>query len=522
MHLIPETCLCNFIRMLRYLAQTRPHANQRAIDLKASGGSALVDGTRRPGASGKYSAAHVPTAITGRLRVNSLARSPRARYPPRSLKSAWLPLSPHAASFGFFSLHCRKERFERAGGFPDFCFLCFAWIDRVEAWSEHTKQHGHNVPLKCSLAMFRGTVLRPAWCPDCMGQTGNPGSDGKCPIQFLNVTAWKAHMDKHVHELRPGPHKCSHPRCAHLPGCASIAEYVAHRFDVHLIPAPDGAVNGTARWTNASDDEPVDDGAYRVATRFHHSRRPRSPQPSSQCEVFSQSSTQAGTCSSPEGSSPCADPRNSVFAEEGAVSGGNDKDTTALPASKTKSDADCDQACHSWADQWSTTMKSLPSSISSWSSSSCGPATKRRQQSRSSFRNTPPKSIKSNPTTIEVRIPSRPQGWENVPLVNCTGCTDESTDEDTACEEVAPDGTVVGGAAVQAAQFSQPTSCFSKGSMSAMKPGIGAASGIRTRTLEKAVVSERWIRRRNAITEMHARIRERRRPRLKIAATTCA
>ena len=74
MHLTPETCLCNFIRMLRYLAQMRPHANQRSIDLKGSGWSVLVDGTQRPGASGKYSAAQVPTPITGRLLANSAAQ----------------------------------------------------------------------------------------------------------------------------------------------------------------------------------------------------------------------------------------------------------------------------------------------------------------------------------------------------------------------------------------------------------------------------------------------------------------
>ena len=110
-------------------------------------------------------------------------------------------------------------------------------------------------------AIFRGTVLRPAWCPDCIGQTAKSGSDSKAPTQFFNVTAWKAHMDKHVYKLRPGPHKCLHPRGAYLPGYGLIAEYIAHRFDVYLIPVPDGAVNGTARWTNASNNEPVDDGA---------------------------------------------------------------------------------------------------------------------------------------------------------------------------------------------------------------------------------------------------------------------
>lgn len=415
--------------------------------------------------------------------------------------------------------HCRKGQSERAGGFTDFCFLCFAWFDDMDAWSEHNKQHDHNVPQKCSLAMFRGTVLRPAWCPDCVSQTGKPGFNGKALTQFLNVTAWKAHMDVHVHDLRPGPQKCSHPRCAHLPGWGSIAEYIAHRFDVHLIPAPDGAVNGTTRWIKASNNDGVDDGPSRVAVRFQESGSSRSPQPSS---------TPVITCPSSEESLSRADPRSSVSVEEGDASGGDEENKPRAPASKTEYDADHDQACPHWPDRSPATMNSPPSSISLSSSSSGGPvrssesAMEQCQQRGPGFQSTPPKSDKAHPTTIEVLIPTRPLGWENVPLVNCIGCTDELTDDDTTCEEVAPDGPIVEAEAGQAAHFSQPTFCFSKGPISARKPRIGVAGGTGKRILENAVISERLTRRRNAITEMHARIRERRRPRLKIAATSCA
>ena len=98
--------------------------------------------------------------------------------------------------------HCRKERSELGGGFNDFCFFCYTWIDHVDAWAAHADQHSHNMPLKCSLAMFRGAVLRPAWCPDCMSRTRNPGANAKRLTQFFNTTVWKAHMDKHVQELR--------------------------------------------------------------------------------------------------------------------------------------------------------------------------------------------------------------------------------------------------------------------------------------------------------------------------------
>ena len=113
--------------------------------------------------------------------------------------------------------HYRKQRSENIGGFSEFCFLCFLWIDHVDAWQKHTKQHSQNMPLKYSLAMFRGTVLRPAWCLDCISETGAPGEGAKGLTQFLNVTAWKAHMDEHVHRLRPGRYKCAHPCCTNIP-----------------------------------------------------------------------------------------------------------------------------------------------------------------------------------------------------------------------------------------------------------------------------------------------------------------
>ena len=57
---------------------------------------------------------------------------------------------------------------------------------------------------------------------------------------FLNVTAWKAHTDQHIRQLRLGPYKCAHPYCATIVSYLLLAEYVAHRFNVHLIPPLNG------------------------------------------------------------------------------------------------------------------------------------------------------------------------------------------------------------------------------------------------------------------------------------------
>lgn len=39
--------------------------------------------------------------------------------------------------------------------------------------------------------------------------------------------------------MHRGPYKCAHPRCAPLASYCSLAEYIAHLLDVHLIPSPE-------------------------------------------------------------------------------------------------------------------------------------------------------------------------------------------------------------------------------------------------------------------------------------------
>ncbi|ETN36758.1 uncharacterized protein HMPREF1541_09036 [Cyphellophora europaea CBS 101466] len=419
--------------------------------------------------------------------------------------------------------HCRKERFERVGGFTDFCFFCFAWIDHVDAWARHATQHSHDVPMKCNMAMFRGTVLRPAWCPDCMSQTGRPGSDGKGLTQFFNVTAWKSHMDQHVHELRPGRHKCSHPRCLHLPSCASIVDYIAHRFDVHLIPVPDGAVDGTAPAKTNHKDHAAET-ALRGATHLEHSIRTPSPQPH---EAYSTDSTRAVNRSHSEASSPRQGFGSSIVAKERGVSSGigGDRASTTLDMS---SNPDYDQAHQSKAGQSAAAPNRLSSSVSLTSVSSCGQLgstespTNHRRQSRSGLGGMPPYNVEPGPTTIEILIPPKPPGWQDVPLVSCTGCDDESTGVDTPCDEVSSEYSSGEAKVARAARISPPTSCSPKHLMYSRNPRIATATGTSSRILDSAKISNKVMRRRQAIIEMHARIRDRCRSRIKRAARASA
>ena len=133
---------------------------------------------------------------------------------------------------------CRKKQRAANGRFSEFCFLCFQWLDDAESWHNHASHHVEQVPtlpLKCNLTVFRGNVIRPALCPNCLG------NDILTPTermrQFLNVTEWK----DHVHRCYPrqgAPFECRHPRCRQVPAFDQNSLFVEHRADLHQTPSP--------------------------------------------------------------------------------------------------------------------------------------------------------------------------------------------------------------------------------------------------------------------------------------------
>ncbi|KAK5358461.1 hypothetical protein LTS03_011278 [Exophiala xenobiotica] len=133
---------------------------------------------------------------------------------------------------------CRKKQSAANGRFSEFCFLCFQWLVDAESWHDHASHHLEHVPtlpLKCNLTVFRGNVIRPALCPNCLG------NDILTPTermrQFLNITEWK----DHVHRCYPrqgGPFECRHPRCRQVPAFDQNSLFIEHRADLHQTPSP--------------------------------------------------------------------------------------------------------------------------------------------------------------------------------------------------------------------------------------------------------------------------------------------
>ncbi|KAK5086213.1 hypothetical protein LTR70_007458 [Exophiala xenobiotica] len=120
---------------------------------------------------------------------------------------------------------CQKRVICHDRGFAEFCFLCFAWYDDRDAWQKHAQEHLRDLPLKCSMVVFRHNVVRPALCPACLGE----GSFR----QFVSLTTWKNHLQDHI--LRENVRSCPHPQCDHGLRCNDQAEVLNHLADVHDI-----------------------------------------------------------------------------------------------------------------------------------------------------------------------------------------------------------------------------------------------------------------------------------------------
>jgi len=134
--------------------------------------------------------------------------------------------------------HCRKQHDQRRGGFSEFCFACFSWVEDVRQWEEHVQQHCTDPPLKCNLVIFRETVLRPGLCPDCMGGSSAEDAGSIKFVQYLNMTRWIAHTSAHVRMMTSNDLRCLHPHCRDMPLFSNMKQYLTHRSDVHQIHPP--------------------------------------------------------------------------------------------------------------------------------------------------------------------------------------------------------------------------------------------------------------------------------------------
>jgi hypothetical protein len=138
-------------------------------------------------------------------------------------------------------MHVYRYRKTQAkeGRFQEFYFLCFQWFDRQESWKLHAAEHLRPnrcfgpLLLKCNLTQFRHNLIRPAPCPECLGDEDVKSEDRF--YQYTNVIEWKTHVLHHLGLGEQGPRRGRHPRCRKSEELYDLDRRIYHFADIHQI-----------------------------------------------------------------------------------------------------------------------------------------------------------------------------------------------------------------------------------------------------------------------------------------------
>ncbi|KAL4958731.1 uncharacterized protein BDV14DRAFT_186161 [Aspergillus stella-maris] len=109
---------------------------------------------------------------------------------------------------------CRLQGRCEASGYKStqlkYCYECFDFLTTTE-WEDHCNNHlQHDISRRCEIITYCYTLVRPGYCPFCLG------CDRVAPSQRMNV--WKrsnelrAHVNEHIKRIS-GNYFCSHPIC---------------------------------------------------------------------------------------------------------------------------------------------------------------------------------------------------------------------------------------------------------------------------------------------------------------------
>ena len=98
----------------------------------------------------------------------------------------------------------------RSKGELEHCYLCYSWIE-YEDWNAHCETHLEDTWTHCGVFSHHNTVLRPAFCPFCIGNEELQASNR---IQtWHRDRAMKKHLQDHL-STTTWPRQCPVPRCA--------------------------------------------------------------------------------------------------------------------------------------------------------------------------------------------------------------------------------------------------------------------------------------------------------------------
>jgi hypothetical protein len=122
----------------------------------------------------------------------------------------------------------RKEKAKHLNQKPsslEHCFDCTQWYVQGPQWDEHCRQHlSQLVSKSCASIIHRSTLIKRAFCPNCLGTEMPPS---------LRMRSWDRDADVLAHmENVHGTESCLHPLCQGIKFEGKQSFY-DHQSDVH-------------------------------------------------------------------------------------------------------------------------------------------------------------------------------------------------------------------------------------------------------------------------------------------------
>lgn len=132
---------------------------------------------------------------------------------PRPVAPADIPSLPTGHRNQHIQACVRREIASKCGHLQTdvhYCHQCFNWVIGPEEWKEHCQTHIIDLGSKrCGTVTYCHTLVRPAYCPFCLG-TSNP--TGQRLKSWCRDHALWQHVDKHLQGSK-WPKMCPHPLC---------------------------------------------------------------------------------------------------------------------------------------------------------------------------------------------------------------------------------------------------------------------------------------------------------------------
>lgn len=89
-----------------------------------------------------------------------------------------------------------------------YCYECFKFYS-VNEWENHCCVHLANISRRCEMVTYCHTLIRPGYCPFCLGDQNQESS--KRMRYWKRSNELRAHIEEHLKTLQE--YSCTHPMC---------------------------------------------------------------------------------------------------------------------------------------------------------------------------------------------------------------------------------------------------------------------------------------------------------------------